>query len=334
VDFLLGEIEADPQSAAPFPRRLFTLSLQTIANILKGALDETSETDTQKQEASGSSDTLLHYLRKLKLDKASERMEQLAQEVGYDLHSGVVKIPNEIDGYIFQTYRQFVQQYQKTVESVNDIDARIRRALATLSSELPADYPEPEHPQRLLKLQSQLSLVQDDFDGMDEQVDAIRARYSDHARRGQFSAIKDAPNQLLKSVQQQLGVLGGKLRGDFENVIARYRARQLERINSGLRPLINPLLSAMGEAKIESMTERDIQGYALHDLVVELDLRNQHWQSRAEMLLQGTDISFSRWCEIAKSLIGKQQPALSAQEQQTLVDKGILRVQINFGGGA
>lgn len=333
VDFLLGEIEADPQSAAPFPRRLFTLSLQTIANILKGALDGTSDTATQKQEASGSSETLLHYLRSLKLDKASGRMEQLAQEVGYDLHSGVVKPLDEINGYIFQTYRQFMQQYQKAVESVNDIDTRIRQALDTLGSALPADYPEPAHPQDLLKLQNQLVLVQDSFEGMDEQVDVIRERYADQARLGQFSAIKDAPDQLLKSVQQQLGVLGGKLRGEFENIIARYRTQQLEKINTGLRPLINPLLNAMGETNIEPITEKDVQGYALHDLAVELDLRNQNWQNRAEQLLQGTGISFSRWCEIAQSLNDKQQPALSAQEQQTLVDKGILRVQITFGGG-
>ena len=334
VEFLLGEIEADPRSAAPFPRRLFTLSLQTIANILKGALDGSSATETQKKEASGTSDTLLHYLRKLKLDKASERMEHLAQEVGYDLHSGTVKTPEEINGYIFQTYRQFMQQYQKAVESVADIDSRIRLAIDTLGSDLPADYPEPEHPRGLLKLQTQLALVQDSFDGMDEQVDAIRGRYVDQTHRGQFSAIKDAPDQLLKTVQQQLGVLGGKLRGDFENCIARYRTQQLEKINTGLRPLINPLLMAKGQPKIEPVTEANVAGYTLHDLAVELDLRNQQWQQRAEALLEGTGISFSRWCEIAQSLNNKQQPTLSAQEQQALVDKGILRVQITFGGTA
>ncbi len=333
VDFLQGEIKADPRSEAPFPRRLFTLSLQTIANILKGALDGTNDTDTQKQEASGSSDTLLHYLRKLKLDKASERMEKLAQEVGYDLYSGAVKTPDEINGYIFQTYRRFAQQYQEAVESVNDIDSRIRQALDTLGTDLPAGYPNPEHPQGLLKLQSQLALVKDNFDGMDEQVDTIRDRYSEQARRGQFAAIQDAPDQLLKPVQEGLGVLGGRLRGNFENIIVRYRNQQLEKVNTELRPLINPLLSAMGESKIDPITDKDVQGYTLHDLAVELDLRNQQWQHRAEALLQGTGIPFSRWCDIARSLLARQQPDLSAQEQQALVDKGILKVQITFGGG-
>lgn len=331
VDFLLGEIEADPRSKAPFPRRLFTLSLQTIANILKGALDGGSATATQKKEASGTSDTLLHYLRKLKLDKASERMERLAQEVGYDLHSGAVKTPDEINGYIFQTYRQFVERYQEAVEAVSDIDKRIRLALDTLGNELPADYPEPKHPSGLLELQRQLVLVQDSFEGLDEQVDALRGRYIDQTHRGQFAAIKDAPDQLLKTVQQRLGVLGGKLRGDYENIIARYRAQQLQKINTGLRPLINPLLKALGHPSIDPISENDVRGYSLHDLAVELDLRNQQWQSRAETLLQGTGISFSRWCEVAQSLIANQQPALSAQEQQALVDKGILRVQITFG---
>ena len=334
VDFLLREIESDPRSAPPFPRRLFTLSLQTISYILKGALDGSSATGTQKKEATGSSDTLLHYLRKLKLDKASERMERLAQEVGYDIHSGAVKSPDEINGYIFQTYRDFVDRYQKALESVKDIDSRIRGALNTLGSDLPSDYPTPDHPEGLLKLQNQLALVQDSFDDMDEQVDALRAHFVDQTHRGQFSAIKDAPDQLLKATQQQLGVLGGKLRGDYENVIARYRTEQLKKLNTELRPLINPLLSALGGAPIEPVTEKDIEGYSLHDLAVESDLRNQQWQSRAESLLQGTGISFSRWCEVAQSLIDERQPQLSSQEQAALLDKGILRVQITFGGRA
>lgn len=333
VDFLLGEIEADPHSAPPFPRRLFTLSLQTIANILKGALDGGSATETQAKEVSGSSDTLLHYLRSLKLDKASERMERLAQEVGYDLHSGAVKTPEEIDGFIFQTYRQFVKRYGDAVDTVNDLDARIRYALGILGDDLPADYPEPMHPGELLKLQSQLSLVQDSFSDMDEDVDALRGQFVEQTRNGQFAAIKDAPDRLLKPVQQQLGVLGGRLLS-YENTLSRYRIQQLNHINTDLRPLITPLLKAMGEASIDPVSERDIQDYSLHDLTVELNLRNQQWQSRAETFLQGTGISFLRWCEISKALLTHTQPSLSNKEQKVLVDKGILRVQITFGGAA
>jgi len=333
VEFLLGEIEADPRSAAPFPRRLFTLSLQTISNILKGALEGSNETATQAKEASGTSDTLLHYLRSLKLDKASERMERLAQEVGYDLHSGVTKIQEEITGFIFQTYRQFVKRYSDVVETVNDLDGRIRSALETLGGGLPADYPEATHPTDLLKLLSQLSLVQDSFEGMDEDVDMLRVQFVEQARKGQFAAIKDAPDRLLKPIQQRLGVLGGQLRG-YENTIARYRSQKLDKINTALRPLINPLLKAMGHPLIDLISEKDIQGYSLHDLEVELDLRNQQWKSRAETLLQGTGLSFSRWCEIAKDLLANSQPSLSVEEQQALIDRGILRVQITFGSAA
>lgn len=333
VDFLLGEIQADPCSAAPFPRRLFTLSLQTIANILKGALDGSSATATQAKEASGTSETLLHYLRSLKLDKASERMERLAQEVGYDLHSGAVKTPEEINGFIFQTYRQFVQRYSDAINTVSDLDNRIRLALEALGSDLPGDYPESTHPTDLLALQNQLSHVQDSFEGMDEEVDTLRGQFIEQTHKGQFSAIKDAPDRLLKPVQQQLGVLGGRLLG-YENTLSRYRTQLLTQINTGLRPLINPLLRAMGEVHIDPISESDIQGYSLHDLAVELDLRNQQWQGRAELLLQETGISFQRWCEISKALLANIQPSLSLEEQKALVDKGILQVQIAFGGTA
>ena len=334
VEFLQDEIKADLRASKPFPRKLFTLSLETIANIVTGAFDGSSDTATQAKEASSGPDTLRHFLRSLRLDKASERMERLAQEVGYDLHSGTFKPPEEVNGYIFQTYRQLLNRYQEAVDAASDVDARIRLALDTLGSDLPADYPNPEHPTGLLELQRQLTLVKDSFEGMEDDVDMLRERYAEQARKGQFSAIKDAPDQLLKSVQQRLQVLGGQLRRDYENLIARYRAQQLDNLNTGLRRVINPLLKALGQATIERITESDVAGYSLHDLAVEVDLRNQQWQRHAESLLQGTGISFPRWCDIARSLIDNQQPTLSSQEQQALVDKGILRVQITFGGGA
>ena len=327
----LEEIEANPLAAAPFPRRPFTLSLQTIANILKGALEGKSATDTQAKEASGSSDTLLHYLRSLQLDKASERMERLAQEVGYDLYSGNEKPVAEINGYIFQTYRQFLSQYSEAVARVEDIDQRIRQALAELGDDIPTDYSDSTQTTELLKLQTQLALVKDSFEDMDEEVDAIRSQFVEQTHKGQFAAIREAPNRLLKPIQSQLQGIGGKLLA-HENVLSKYRNQKLEAINHDLRPLLNPMLQAIGEAPLPAVCDKDIAGLTLHDLGVELDLRNRQWIKKAEAVLSGTGITVMRWREIATALLANRQPDLTVAEQQALVEKGILQVQVTFGG--
>jgi hypothetical protein len=331
VDYLLSEIESNPQAASPFPRRLFTLSLQTIANILQGALEGGTSSATQAKEAAGLSDTLLHYLRLLELDKASQRMERLAQEVGYDLNSGTEKAFADINGYIIRTYHKLLAQYGVVVENVTDLNTRLGNAIQQLGTDCPSDYPDPNQSTELLKLQNQLALVKDSFADMDEEVDAIRNQFIMHTHKGQFSAIQDVPDRLLKPIKQQLATLGGKLL-KHENTLKIYRKEKLDALNSDLRPLVNPLLKATGKVNIESVSEEDVAGLSLHDFSVELDIRGIQWRKQAESLLDGTSISVQRWKAIAGDLLKGKQPDISIEEQAALVTKGILKVKVAFGG--
>ena len=74
---LIADIEADARGLDLFPRSLFTLSLQTVTNILDGALQQHNASDTATAEGTASSDTLLHFLRSLQLDKAEDRLRLL-----------------------------------------------------------------------------------------------------------------------------------------------------------------------------------------------------------------------------------------------------------------
>ena len=51
-----------------------------------------------------------------------------------------------------------------------------------------------------------------------------------------------------------------------------------------------------------------------------------------EALLAGTGVSLGRWQAIATAILEKKDPGLSPEEQKSLVDKGILRVKVAFGG--
>ncbi|HAT8656785.1 hypothetical protein [Legionella pneumophila] len=331
VDALLEYIENDPKAAFPFPRRLFTLSLQTISNILQGALQGSRNTATQEKEAQAGSETLLHYLRSLQLNKASERLSLLAEEVGYDLPSNTFKKIEDISGYILKTYHQFLEQYKDVNDTVLDLDARIRKAISSLDEQLPVDYPDNNHPLILLELQNQLALIHDSFNGMEDEIDLIRQRFVEQTHRGQFSAITNAPEQLLGPIKRQLSGLGGKLRS-CENALNRYRQEKLNHTNTQLRPLINPLLRAKGLEEIKAISEEDIKDLSLHDLNIGLDIYLQQWKSQAQEALSGTSVSLERWCQIAEDLLKNQSPQLSDDEQKLLVNEGILKIQLTFGG--
>ncbi|MCG7584798.1 hypothetical protein [Photobacterium sp. OFAV2-7] len=328
---VITDIESEKLAKAPFPRRMFTLSLECIRNILEGATNQGENSATQIREARGSSDTLRFYLRTLQLDNASERLEKLAIEVGMDIRSGVKKPTSEINGYIMQAYRKMLELYAKAKAEMTSLEQRIDVASQLLGDTLPADYPKPEHPKLLLRLNQQRLVIEDALQDLEEKVDLFYEKYTEEARNGIFSAIRDEPERLMKMTLEQLGVLSGRIR-EVETAISRYRIDLLESANTQLRPQIAPLMKAMNQPPVEVISLDHIKHLPLHELIVELDCRHQHWRDLAQSALSGTGITVERWSAIADELLARQQPTLSAEEQQALVNKGILKLQFTFGG--
>jgi hypothetical protein len=207
---LIARIDADKDAQPPFPRRLFTLSLETIRNILAGALARTADTATQQEETNAGSETLLHFLRSLQLDKASERLDLLGHEVGYDPLTGVTKPFEEIGGYILHAYRQFKEKYQSAWTQTAAVRVRIDTARRVLDP-LPTDYAGADHPALLEGYVDQYQQIADSFNELEEQADEQLKKIHGQARKGQFVAIRDVPDTLMKSLITQSAILGGRL---------------------------------------------------------------------------------------------------------------------------
>ncbi len=330
TDTLIAHVDADEEAKPPFPRRLFTLSLETIRNILSGALDRTADTATQLEEAGAGSETLLHFLRSLQFDKVSERLDLLGREAGYDPSTEVIKPFDDIDGYILHAYRQFKEKYKTARGQTQAVGSRIDTARRVLDP-LPMDYQEQDHPVLLEEYLNDHRLIEASFHDLAEQADEQLQKIHGQARKGRFEAIRDVPDTLTKSLLTQSAVLGGKVQR-IENSIQGYRAAKLEAANSALRVPLNPLFKACGLAEIPPLGLAEVSSLSLHDLTVELDLRVRDWRSRGEGVLSGTGIGVDRWCEIAGVLLRDQQPSLASEEQRVLIDKGILQARLAFGG--
>jgi hypothetical protein len=332
VDGRIRDIDADAAAAAPFPRRLFTLSLETLRNILAGAVGDGADSETQREEAAAGSDTLRHFLRALELAKASDRLELLAREAGVDLRSGVERPMAEVDGYILTTFRNFKERWQQAREQCAAVGARIAEALRRLEP-LPPDYADAVHPRELEGLAEQLRHLEDAFTGLDEQAEPYRERLRGDMRRGQFAAMRELPELLLKPLINSGAVIAGKVQR-IENAISGYRDAKLLAFNRGLRRRVEPLLNAVGDGPVPLLGSDAVKDLSLHDLNVELDLKQRGLAARASRALAGTGVDLARWCDIAEDMLAGREPALGGDELKALVARGILRQRISFGADA
>ncbi|WP_421212494.1 hypothetical protein [Aeromonas sp. 600479] len=332
IDHLITDIEADIQHLPLFPRSLFTLSLQTVTNILDGALQQHNASGTAAAEGTASSDTLLHYLRSLQLDKAADRLRLLAEEAGVNIDNGTALGLAENLGCIASSYRAGKKKFVEITEYLAQLQGRCAEAARVLEP-MPADYATPAHGQELAALRQKLVLIGDAFEDLADTAKSEREKFREQARKGQFSAIRDVPDRLLNPIQTQLNVIGGAIT-KIDNTILSHRETLVRQTNDRYLPVLMPLFAACNEAAPTAISLSSLSPLSLHDLHVTIDVQQAQWEAKATQLLSGTDLDFTGWQNLAKAIADGKSPALSQSTQEALVAKGILKMKLYFGGNA
>ncbi len=327
---LIGDIDADCAGLIKFPRRLFTLSLQTVASILDGALQQQNESATSKTEGTASSDTLLHYLRSLQLDKAAERLRFLAEEAGVNIDSGMQQPFTEVSGYIVTAYRAGKEKFEKVTAHLGELEGRCAEVQRILDP-LPTDYVDAGHPKEVAELQQKLILIGDVFEDLGDTANREREKFREQARKGQFTAIRDVPDRLLNPIQLQLHPVGGALL-KMENTIQEYRDQKRVAVNNLLQQALTPLFSSCGKPAPQPVLSDQLKGRSLHDMQIHLDMLMLIWEQKAGEFLSGTGLDVAGWIALAKTIADGANPVLDATVQERLVTKGILKVRLTFGG--
>jgi hypothetical protein len=331
INDLITDIDTDAQGLALFPRSLFTLSLQTVANILDGALQQQNDSGTTTIESTASSDTLLHYLRSLQLDKAAERLRLLAEEAGVNIDTGAQLGVTENVGHILSAYRAGKEKFVKVTGYLADLKARCTEAERMLDP-LPLDYAESDHAKQVSDLSQKLVSIGDAFEDLADLAKSEREKFREQARKGQFSAIRDVPDRLLNPLQTQLNVVGGAI-NKIENAIQTHRESLVTALNSKYIPVLTPLFVASKEAAPEPVALSAVSTLSLHDLLMTLDVRRTQWEDKATQLLSGTGLDYADWQLLAKAISEGKSPTLAPSVQEALVNKGILKMQLYFGAG-
>jgi hypothetical protein len=329
INHLISDIDADAQNLDLFPRSLFTLSLQTVTNILDGALQQHNESGTAAAEGTASSDTLMHYLRSLQLDKAADRLRLLAEEAGVNIGNGTAFGLAENLGHIASSYRAGKKKYVDITGYLAELQARCAGATRILEP-MPADYATQEHAQELAAISQKLVLIGDAFEDLADLAKSEREKFREQARKGQFSTIRDIPDRLLNPIHSQLHSVGGAI-SKIENTILSHRETLVSQTNERYLPVLTPLFGACDEVSPAAISLTSVSALSLHDLQVTIDVQQSQWEIKATRLLSGTGLNFSDWVSLAKAIAEGKSPPLSQHVQEALVAKGILKMKLYFG---
>ena len=328
VQQLMKDISDESKGLMHFPIALYTLSLETVTKIIAGALEKKDDSTTAKAESMSSSETLLFYLRSLQLDKASERLNLLADEAGVDLCGGTVKPAPEVAGYIMSSYRKARVKFEEQHGRLDEYQSDAKKLIAQLDP-LPQDYANAGHPAAVEAVLQNLIIIGDAFESLPDLAKVERERFAEQARRGQFSPIQEVHERLMSPIQSQLHVQGGDLL-KVSNAVREYQSQVLATLNEDL-PLLNPLFTAIGAAQPNTLQLNDVAEKSLHDLVLDVDVIRYQREQTAQTALAGSGLDMAAWRVLAKGIRAGAAVSLAAASQQVLVDKGVLKVQLAFG---
>lgn len=331
INTLMGDIEADCAAVPAFPKSLFTFSLQTVLNILDGVLKQPNDSATSKMEESGLSDTLSFYLRSLQFDKAAERLRLLAEEAGVNIDAGSQQSLLEIGGHVLSAYRMFKEKHMNFTDYLGELKSRCA-SMQRMLDPLPADYAETRHLQELSELRQKFIEIDDAFDNLGDDAKEARENFRGSAQKGQFSAIRDVTERLLKGVTSRAHVAGGTLLR-VENALAEYRSKKVTEFNALLPQTLAPLFAACHIDPPLPLRIDQIKDLSLLDLQMQLDAQTTKWEGQANQLLADTGLDVAAWNTLALAIADARSASIDAATQDRLVAKGILKVQLTFGAG-
>ena len=318
-----------------FPVGIFIRSLSKIENILAGSIgEEPAEGDTQKAQYL-TPGTLGHSLRELKVAQAAERLEQLAREVGCDLHSDRDLPLAEIEGSIVTGYRNLLKAYEAERERLDDCKQQLE-TLLTVLDDVPPDFEYPESVPKLESIKGRPAAIERTLEtSLDEEVDELISMHEKSCRIGNFSPLMDDAKNLLLESHRALANLGSQLT-TLDNVVNAYRTALLQdRELQTMERAYLALQRAAGETASPPVKLADVEAAGSLTAAKELiEKRRETLAASAQTRLEGLPIDFAQWSEMVDALESGESPSLDPATASALIDKGLIKVTYQLGGSS
>ncbi|MGT2430347.1 hypothetical protein ACU4HD_19530 [Cupriavidus basilensis] len=329
---LADEMRLDVTSIQGFPIALFTLSLGKIAHILDGALAAGATPGATEFVQANEPGTLRQNLRDLKVADATVQLESLVREVGIDLSTWAEVPLAQCEGQIVSAFRDLKTVYEKLRSDLLGAVERVS-TLHTVLKQSPADFHYPSVALGLAKLQGRPALIEGALESArGDDVERLRSEFDAPARLGNFQPLMSKARDLLEEPRSSLTQLLGHVLS-VENAVTEYRKRlvvspDLLRSQRGL----DALASANGTTAPKPLGLKDVEDAgALTEAQKVVKTRVQEISVVAGKQLDGSGVSFDRWCAIVAALDAGHDPALEPQEADALVKRGLVQRTYRLG---
>lgn len=330
---LSAELHEEIAGIKGFPIKVFTRSLDKIANILDGSIGTSQPHGATQVAQYAQPGTLGHALKQLKVSQASERLAQLAAEVGVQLESNAELPLAEIDGTIIQGFRDLGKEYRRERERLEELSAGLAR-LGRELADAPDDYAYPATLPSLADLTARPEFIESELsETMGEEVERLLSEHDSSSRLGNFQPLIAATRALLAGPKAALGSLAGQVT-TLENSVTDYRQTLLgSEILRSTEAAYNALLSVQGKAPEKALDITDLKRAGSLKASKQLvTARCTDWPVAGEALLEGTGVPFGLWSDIVRAMSGGAMPELTGEQITKLVEKGFLEVTYRLGG--
>ena len=332
---LSTELHERTSNIKGFPINIFTRSLEKIGNILEGSIGTREPEGSTQRLQYVAPGTLAHALQELRVGQATEKLAQLAEEVGVRLDGDSVLSLDEITGSIIQNFHDVVKEYQRERQRLDGLTAQ----LTALGSELtgsPEDFEYPPTLPQFSELQARPALIESELsETLAEEVERLITEHDNTCRLGNFQPLMTAAKELLTGPKSALGRLAGQV-ATLENAVTGYRQKLLN--SDQLRATetaYNALLKVQRKPPEKPLDMADLKRAGSLKAAKELvTVRCADWPAQGERILAGTSVPFELWANIVRDVSSGNKPALTNEQSQKLVEKGFLEVTYRLGGGA
>ncbi|MXD32845.1 hypothetical protein, partial [Escherichia coli] len=130
----------------------------------------------------------------------------------------------------------------------------------------------------LPKLVMKLQLIEDAIADLPSDAESKRQSMQNSLRNGQFSSLRDLPEELLKPARGQLTPIQGQLL-KIEERLNQVRRNSIAQVNSWL-PLLKPLLASQKQAEPAALTLEDVSNLGVRELQQVCESTQAKWQSQ------------------------------------------------------
>ena len=319
------EMRSRVSDIASFPINLFTRPLSKIDHIVDAGLAGEDPLSTTKRAQGAKAGTLAYFLKELRVADAIEALRAFAREVGVGERPSEDRPLDEIDGEIMSGFRDLVTRYSAARTALLDLSDRTR-TLEDVLKDAPSDFSFPptvtleEVSGRPVLIESVLQ------QSLEEDVEDLLERHNEEMNYGRFGPLmREARAKLLDAPERSIKGLEGKVR-TLENSVTAYRQELLKdttmrRYRAGL----NALRRAKGQSEVEFPQLEVLEPRSLREGRIFIDGVAAGWAREGEGALGGTGVAFSDWLQVVEAVERLMEPGLTAEQIETLVQKGFIR---------